>query len=317
MKKYLYRSLALSLMLACFCAAGQEKWAPVIDGPYRTLFRPHKYGDTINDHTVFQDKDDNWRLVGIHSKGLNLLITPSFAHGITPSLDKEMAELAPLFADYPDKDKKWAPHVIVEQGVYHLYAGPEKIRHYTSPDGVNWEFKDIVIKTGWANLRDTMVLKIADGKWLMYVTDRKNTVSVFESDDLDHWTKIRTAFKAVKPAPVYPKQIDISACESPFVFFYEGWYYLSVCLTSGLIPSSYSNTVIVRSKDPYNFGVFAAGGSGQTSDYVATLSAHCAEYILDKNGNWYITSAGWREYPTPAGAKKGTLSIAPLKWVKQ
>jgi arabinan endo-1,5-alpha-L-arabinosidase len=306
------------LLLASAGASAQEKWSPEISGPYRILFQPQKYGDAINDHTVFQDREGNFRMVGILSKGLNLLLTPSFAHGVGTSLSAPLAEQPPLFADYPDRDKKWAPHVIVEKGIYHLYAGPGKIRHYTSPDGINWTFKDYVIKSDWPNLRDTMVIKIAEGKWLMYATDRQNSVTVFESTDLDHWTRKGTAFKAIKPATVFPKWEDISACESPFVIFYQGYYYLSVCLTtSSFKPGNYINTVVVRSKDPYNFGVFAAGGPGQTADYAATLKAHCAELIRDQDGNWFITSAGWREFPIPKGTVKGTLSIAPIKWVKQ
>jgi len=315
-KSFLGLAIA-SLLFICPAANAQEKFKPVIAGPYRVLFQPARSGDDINDHTVFQDRDGNWRMIGILSKGLNLLNTPGFAHGVGSSLNAEMTELPPLFENYPDHDRKWAPHVIVEKGVYHLYAGPGKIRHYTSPDGVNWTFQEIVIPSDWANLRDTMVLKIADGKWLMYVTDRDNSISVFESSDLDHWIRRVTAFHAIKPAPVYPPSLDISACESPFVIYYQGYYYLSTCLTSGIKPRSYSNTVIVRSLDPYHFGVYAQAGPGQTSDYVTTLAAHAAEYIQDQDGNWYITSAGWRQFPTPKGAAKGALNLAPLKWEKE
>ena len=309
------RSFFVGLMLIGFIANAQDKYKPVIDGPYRVLFHPAKYGDAINDHTVFQDKDSNWRVIGILSSGPNLLVTHSFVHGVGPSLDKEMAELPPLFERYPDHDLKYAPHVIVDNCGYHLFTGPGKIRHYTSPDGISWTFKDYVIKSDWGNLRDTMVIKIAEKQWLMYATDRENSITVFESNDLDHWTRKGTAFKAIKPATVYPKLIDISSCESPFVIFYQGYYYLSVCLTTTR-NSNYSNTVIFRSRDPYNFGVYAASGKGQTADYVTTLSAHAAEYIRDKDGNWFITSCGWRQFRTPGGAAKGALNIAPLKWEK-
>jgi arabinan endo-1,5-alpha-L-arabinosidase len=307
----------VSMIALASDAMAQEKYRPEIAGPYRVLFKPDRTGDTINDHTVFQDRDGNWRMIGIVSKGLNILNTPSFAHGVGPSLDKPLTELDALFADYPDRDKKWAPHVIVENGVYHLFAGPQKIRHYTSEDGVNWTFKAYVIPSDWKDLRDTMVLKIAPGQFLMYVTYHFNSVAVYESADLENWTFHGRVFTAIKPAPVYPSYVDISACESPFVIFHEGFYYLSICLTSGFIPRSYSNTVIVRSLDPYNFGVYAQGGPGQTSDYVTTLAAHAAEYIRDRDGKWYITSAGWREYPTPPDATKGALNIAPLRWQKE
>jgi len=314
--RYFFVLVIASAVLTGQVADAQEKFKPVISGPYRVLFRPSRYGDTINDHTVFADKYGEWRMIGILSRRLNLLNTPAFAHGVGSSLDVEMRELPPLFGSYPDRDRKWAPHVIVEKGVYHLYAGPGKIRHYASGDGVNWTFQKIVIRSDWANLRDTMVMKIADGEWLMYVTDRDNSISIFESGDLESWTRRGAAFHAIKPAPVYPRFIDISACESPFVIYYKGYYYLSTCLTNSFRFKSYSNTVIVRSADPRNFGVYAQGGYGQTSDYVTTLDAHAAEYIQDHDGNWHITSAGWRS-PTPKGATKGALNIAPLKWEKE
>ena len=306
--------VAWSVLLICPDAKAQEKHRPVIAGPYRVLFQPVQFGDDINDHTVFQDRDGNWRMIGILAKGLNILNTPSFAHGVGPSLLEPMQELAPLFATYPDSDKKWAPHVVVENGVYHLYAGSKKIRHYTSPDGVDWTFQAIVISSDWPDLRDTMVLKIGAGQWLMYVTDRDNSIAVYESGDLENWPRRGRAFHALKPAPVFPPSIDISSCESPFVIFYQGYYYLSTCLTSGFKPGSYGNTVIIRSPDPCDFGVYAQGGPGQTSDYVTTLAAHAAEYIQDRDGNWYITSAGWRQFPTPKGTAKGALNIAPLIW---
>ncbi len=53
-------------------AMAQEKYRPAITGPYHVLFKPDRTGDTINDHTVFQDRDGNWRMIGIVSKGLNI-----------------------------------------------------------------------------------------------------------------------------------------------------------------------------------------------------------------------------------------------------
>lgn len=291
-------------------------YKPTLAGPYRVLFMAEKYGDAINDHTVFRDAKGSWRAVGILSKGLRFLNTPSFAHGVGSSLSAPMTELPPLFEDDPDSDKKWAPHVIVERGVYHLFAGPGKVRHYTSPDGIDWAFGSIAIRSEWDNFRDTMILKIAPDSWLMYATDRDNCVSAFESKDLDHWTRVGVAFRAVWPATVYPRHpgfLNISSCESPFVIHYGDFYYLSICLTNCL-NRNYCNTVVVRSHDPCNFGVYAAGGRRQTCDYVTTLAAHAAEYVQDERGNWYITSAGWRQRRTPPGAAKGALCIAPLAW---
>ena len=39
---------------------------------------------------------------------------------------------------YPDKKPKWAPHVIRENGVYHLYARPGKVRPGSQMPGGNY-----------------------------------------------------------------------------------------------------------------------------------------------------------------------------------
>jgi hypothetical protein len=298
----------------CLPASAQEKFQPALAGPWHTLFAPKNSGDYINDHTLFQDPQGNWRLIGITSPGRSWtgLDERYFAHGISPSLDQEMTELDPLFKGTPDRRRKWAPHVIKDQDVYHLFAGPGSIRHFTSRNGLDWKYEGVAIAKPWWNFRDTMVLELAPGHWLMFATDQGDRVSVYESDDLFTWRRHGAAFRAVRPAPIWG-WIPISATESPFVVKIGDYYYLSVCLTN-YGRKTYTNTVIVRSKDPFDFGAYAAGGPGETAEYVTTLPAHCAEFIQDRQGNWYITSGGWKNYPTPAGVPPGTLAIAPIKW---
>ncbi|OGP60605.1 MAG: hypothetical protein A2V67_14350 [Deltaproteobacteria bacterium RBG_13_61_14] len=309
---------ALTLILAVKPAPAQEpgRYQPVIAGEWRVLYRPVKAGPHVNDHTLFQDADGNWRFVGIATHRLLDLVTPYLGHAVGPSLEEPMQELPVLFRSDPDHRPKWAPHVVEDQGTWHLFCGPGRIRHYTSPDGIRWTFHDIAIRPGWASFRDCMVLKLDRSQWLMYCTDRDNTVSVYRSPDLFQWNFGQTAFRAVKPAAVYPRMPygGISATESPFVMAYAGAYYLSVCLTSSSQPSSYAQTIVVRSENPLDFGVYAAGGPGETADLVTILPTHAAEYIHTPDGRWYITACGWSAYPGVEGKIPGSVSIAPLVW---
>ena len=306
--------LLIAALLFSGGASAQEKLKPVISGPWRVLFAPKISGDYVNDHTVFQDAEGKWRAVGITSPGQSLSGYDEryFAHGVADSLDREMTEQPPLFKGWPDGRKKWAPHVVRDGSAYHLFAGPHAVRHFTSADGITWKYEGLAIPDPWGNFRDTMVLKLDPGKWLLYATDQDDTVSVFESADLFAWQRVGTAFRAIRPAPIWGF-LAISATESPFVVKRGDYYYLSVTLTN-YAPKNYTNTIVVRSRDPYDFGVYAAGGKGETAEFVATLPAHCAEYIRDDRGEWFITSGGWKGWPVPAGATPGALSIAPLRW---
>ena len=315
MFRVIFRVGLIGLLLLTSTALAQTKYRPVIAGPWQVLFAPKASGDYLNDHTLFQDPKGDWHAVGItsHGRAWTGFDERSFAHGVTPALDQEMKELDPLFKGAPDRRRKWAPHVIQSQGTYHLYCGPGAIRHFTSVDGYRWNYEGIAIAKPWWSFRDTMVLELSPGHWLMFATDRGDRVSVYESNDLFSWTRHGTAFRAVRPAPIWG-WIPISATESPFVIKMGDYYYLSVCLVNSRVREFYTNTIVVRSKNPYDFGVYAAGGSGQTAEYVTALTAHAAEFLQDERGRWFVTSAGWPGHPTPPGVPPRTLVIAPLKW---
>ncbi len=297
-------------------AAGHtgERWKPVVAGKWRVLYEPIKAGPRVNDHSIFRDINGDYRFVGITSYPYLDLSSSYLGHAVGESLLEPFSELHVLFFDYPDLRPKWAPHVIVHKGVRHMYVGPGRIRHYISEDGINWTFHDYCIDPGWHAFRDSMVLELPQGGWLMYCTDRDNTVSVYHSDDLYTWTDKGTAFRAIKPAAAYPWWFNISSTESPFVVRYKGAYYLSVCLTSALEPETYAQTVVLRSEDPYDFGVYAAGADNDTADLVTIIKAHAAEYIRVSPDRWYITTCGWKSYEGVEGKIPGSVCIAPLKW---
>lgn len=304
----------LNLFAVTASAAGPGRYQPVVAGEWRVLYAPVEAGPRVNDHTVFMDGTGEWRFVGIAAhQGLDLL-SSFLGHASGPTLEEPLTELPVLFRDYPDRRPKWAPHVIVHEGRWHLFCGPGRIRHYVSADGIDWTFHSIAIYPGWFPFRDTMVIRIGDDGFLMYCTNINDTISAYQSDDLYQWKFASTAFQAIKPATAYPRWFNISATESPFVVHIEGAYYLSVSLVSPFDKSTYAQTIVVRSEDPLNFGVYAAGGTGDTAELVTVLNAHAAEYIQTPDGQWFITTCGWKTYPGLGGMVPGAVAIAPLKW---
>jgi len=99
------------------------------------------------------------------------------------------------------------------------------------------------------------------------------------------------------------------ATESPFVVKYAGFYYLFVTYTDSR-PDNYHNTLVFRSSDPLDFGVY--NGDNQAEVVVARLHAHAPEVVYDDvTASWYITTCGWRNHGIPI---EGAVAIARLDW---
>ena len=80
-------------------------------------------------------------------------------------------------------------------------------------------------------IRDPMLLQIRPDTWLMYATALDagyGQVSVLISNDLINWRFVQFALRTSGNAPLNPPW---GATESPFVVFYQGWYYMLVTYT--------------------------------------------------------------------------------------
>jgi beta-fructofuranosidase len=76
-------------------------------------------------------------------------------------------------------------------------------------------------------------------------------------------------------------------------------------------PAGYHETLLFRSRNPFDFGVY----SGDDSEVVARIHAHAPEYLQDPDtGLWYVTSAGWPGdfFGTVV---PGSVAIRELDWV--
>ena len=143
---------------------------PRIAGSWRPLFRPSKHGHYVNDHTLYRDARGSWRLIGITSKTDGRFAAESyFAVGVSsefPPVDG-MREEEPV-ADFGEL--AWAPCVIQEDGIYHLFWSPHRLHQMTSRDGIHWENHRVTLPAPVHEFfRDTTVVRVAEGQWLLRV----------------------------------------------------------------------------------------------------------------------------------------------------
>jgi len=300
-------------------------YKPAIAGPWQVLFKPQIYGYYINDHTVYRDVKGDWRLAGItHKSDGNYNEEKYFAVGSSHEFPpaKGMTEEKPL-ADFGEL--AWAPHVITENGTYYMFWSPHKLDRLVSPDGINWGDRETVLAAPYHRFfRDGMVIKVAEGQWLLYTTARDqffSQVDIYQSFDLRQWqytgTALQSNFGSERNSP-------FASTESPFVMQYRGRYYLSLTYNNDtffwnglLLPfkiwpdrPSYNDTLIFQSDNPYDFGVY--GGRNNSPTLVTGLDAHGPEYIyLPEKDRWYITTAGW---PWVSSITTGEAAVAPLQW---
>ncbi len=298
---------------------------PVISGAWQPLFKPEQSGYYINDHTLFQDINGTWRLLGITSKtdgdfSAEKWLASAHADSLPPA--GMMTEDNPI-ADYGEL--AWAPYVIRDPAAFHVFWSPHRLMQMTSADGITWQDPELTMPLPYhPHFRDPMVIEVAPGQWLLYTTARSffySRVDIYQSFDLKHWQYIRPA-----QVNAWGSEMNSSfaSTESPFVAQYEGRYYLSVTFNNGsqfwhgllllmkvwIDPENYNDTRIFHSSNPYDFGEYR--GARNTPNLIADLRTHAPEYIFNPDtGTWYVTTAGW---PWVTTLTSGEVAIAPLEW---
>lgn len=280
---------------------------PQIVGEWNILFKPEKHGNYVNDHTIIKALDGKWHLFGITSFGGGPTNERYFVHGIGENLQEPLKEVGRAI----DKGTlAWAPCVVNKEENYYMFYGPSPTQLAVSFDMVEWYGYSVILENEppMAAHRDHFVLKVGEGKYLMYVVgvhDKKGAVSVFSSSDLLKWQFKGFALTSGDDAPLKP---GWGAMESPYVVEKEGYYYLFITYTD-CSDETYNNTLVFASKDPERFGEYNGEKGGALP--IAKLYGHASE-ILQDNDKYYITTCGWNSKDIP---HKGAVSIARLEWV--
>lgn len=277
---------------------------PEISSGWRILLKPEKFGDYVNDHTVFRDKN-GWRLIGITAKG---------AVGATHERYFINATGSNLLEPFREVCKSidtgtlcWSPCVIEHNNIFFMFYGPSPTKMAVSLDCVEWFGYEINLNAPFfACHRDHFVMKTDESEWLMYVSgitpDGGGSIACLASSDLKNWDFCSYALTSAENAPLKPAW---GALESPYVVKRGNLYYLFVTYTD-CSASTYNNTLVFVSENPKDFGTCCG-----TAKKVTSLNAHAPE-IIECDGEWFITTCGWRGNPMP---HDGCVSIARLKWV--
>jgi hypothetical protein len=298
---------------------------PHIDGPWQELFRPTRSGNYVNDHTVYRDAHGRWRLVGITAAGSGDYARETrFAHGVSDDFPatRSMREADPV-ADFGEL--AWAPHAVVDDGTYYLFWSPHRLHRMQSTDGVAWDEHRIVMQAPFHKFfRDPMILRVADGQWLLYTTARGHffsRVDVYQSFDLEGWQYIGAALLTGYGSE---RNAAFASTESPAVVNFRDRYYLSVTYNNdtffwsallfamGMWPDreSYNDTLVFHSDNPYDFDTYR--GRSRSPSLLTSLRAHAPEFVHDPERDaWYVTTAGW---PWVATLTTGEVAVAPLRW---
>ena len=295
---------------------------PVISGDWQLLYRPQKTGCYVNDHSLIQAGDGSWHLFGITRD--DPAVEPDQERWFTYGRGQELISedgLEEVCRVCDTGLRAWAPSVVSHQGRYYMHYGPAPLRMATSDELSHWMENPVYLHNAPLDSchRDSMVLQMDDGSWLMYATGINNgygVISVFRSDDLINWHFIKYALKTSGNASIPPAWDSTlkpyppwGATESPFVVKNDGVYYLFITFTSGSL-DSYHNTLVFQSEDPTNFGEYT--GDNEKEMVITKLHAHAPEIVRDNDGQWYITTCGWRNHGTPI---EGGVAIAKLEWL--
>jgi len=200
----------------------------------------------------------------------------------------------------------WAPALIENKGVYHMYLTyvpgtftdwnhPRNIVHLTSADLRNWKFES-VLKLDNDKVIDPYVIKLPDGSFRMYYNNEKENKSIYYADskDLNTWVD-----KGVN--------VHDEAGEGPIAFAWKGHDWLIIDNWKGL--SIYqSNDWLSWKRQPG----YILGGKGTGKEDGA--KADHADVVINKDRAYifYFVQMGKRSWIQVAELKynaEGTLSV--------
>ncbi|HTQ38424.1 MAG TPA: hypothetical protein VMJ32_05325 [Pirellulales bacterium] len=105
--------------------------------------------------------------------------------------------------------------VVLVHGIFTSWTGDRTIEHFTSNDGVNWQFVS-TLKLSSMRCIDPMVLKIGDLWYIWYKDEAAGSHTwMAHSPDLNDWT-------------VDKEVVGGHGHEAPFVWYWKGAYWLIV-----------------------------------------------------------------------------------------
>lgn len=303
-------SAVLFLLITLSSARADDLLVPSIDGPWTQIAGNPDLGELTSpnqqpvDFAVWQAADGTWQAwscirktkCGGHTRlfyrweGKTLTSPDWKPMGIAMRADPKLGE---------DVGGLQAPHVVRENGKYHMFYGDwNNICHAVSDDGKTFErviqpngTTALFSEAPGANTRDIMMLKVGD-LWYGYYTAFPNgqgAVYVRTTRDFKTWSESTTvAFGGLTGT-------DFTSAECPHVIRRGDRFYLFRTQQYG----TNNITTVYHSTDPAMFGI------NQDRRYLLTRLPVAAPEIVRHEGQDYIVALN---------LNLDGLRIAKLKW---
>ena len=204
MKRDRSRWLAICCVIAsCDLVSAQPPAGKVAAKP---LYRDPVFDNPTDPVIVFHAESKRWLMYYTQRRGGSIAQIHGSKIGIAASEDNGATWKYTGTADitygqdqHPDDYTYWAPDVIWEKDMYHMFLAyvpgifndwnhPREIVHLTSKDGFKW---DIVgkVELQLDKVIDPCVIQLPNGDWRMFYKDeaRPHTICYADSRDLAKW----------------------------------------------------------------------------------------------------------------------------------
>ncbi len=205
----------------------------------------------------------------------------------------------------------WAPEVIKNKGIYHMYLTyvsgifndwnhPRNIIHLTSDDLINWKYES-TLQLANDKVIDPCVTQLPDSSWRMWYNNEKDGKSIYYADskDLYNWTDKGKAIQA--------------RGEGPKVFKWKKTYWMIIDAWKGMEVYQ-SDDLLTWKKQATR--ILEEPGKGKDDQ---AIGGHCD--VLVNNGHAYIfyfTHPGRsKANPAPSNsveAKRSVIQLGELKY---
>jgi sucrose-6-phosphate hydrolase SacC (GH32 family) len=288
-----------------------EKIAP------KPLYRDPVY-DGAADPTIIYDRAERKWLMFYTNRRANVpgLTAVTWVHG-TPIGVAESADGGATWTyrgtvdfpkDIPDTAGTptfWAPAVVYDQGVYHMYVvvvpgiftdwnHPRNIVHVISPDLKSWKYEG-TLPLVTDKVIDPCVLRLPDGTWRMWYNNERAGKTTFYADspDLYHWTDKGSA------------HLPQDRGEAPLAFKWRGHYWLLIDLLGNSGLGAYrSDDTLTWERQPAS--LLAVPGKGVDDQN----GGHHPEVVIsdDRTYLFYFVHPG---APNP---KRSSIQVVELKY---
>ncbi len=199
----------------------------------KPLFRDPVYDGAADPIVIWNRREQTWLMLYTNRRAsMPDLPGVSWVHGsqigIAESRDcgATWRYLGTAEMDYADGSNTfWAPDVIYQDGVYHMYltyvpgihmewVGTRRIDHLVSADLLKWEYQS-TLQLASQRVIDASVIRLPDGNWRLFYNNESDHKSVYfaDSSDLYNWRD-------------GGKVLDHRPGEGPKVFWWRDRYWM-------------------------------------------------------------------------------------------